>query len=165
MHNFDQFFAHILCANFPGSKFCQCYLVSFFSRPSPKAGRELQTALDIRDDGGREGPLSKNDRSPGRESTQRLCTCFIYNDTYKEMKIAGTLSYNSNMQFLFCLTLGIVDFNNAGIGVSEAAAGHLHYGRVPANTNTEHLQYSRVPANTATVHTLHGGRTLNLPSL
>ena len=50
----------------------------FFSRPSPKAGRELQTALDIRDDGGREGPLAKNDRSPGLESTQRLCTCFSF---------------------------------------------------------------------------------------
>ena len=47
----------------------------FFSRPSPKAGRELQTVLDIRDDGGREGPVAKNDRSPDRESTQRLCTC------------------------------------------------------------------------------------------
>ena len=27
-------------------------------------------------EGGREGHLAENDRSPGRESTQRLCTCF-----------------------------------------------------------------------------------------
>ena len=27
---FRAFFAHILCANFSDSKFCQCYLVSFF---------------------------------------------------------------------------------------------------------------------------------------
>ena len=32
----------------------------FFSRPSPKAGRELQTELyRIMDDGGREGPLAE----------------------------------------------------------------------------------------------------------
>ena len=54
----------------------------FFSRPSPKAGRELQTALDrmIRDDDDDDdddddGPLASGSRSPGRESTQRLCTC------------------------------------------------------------------------------------------
>ena len=52
---------------------------SFFSRPSPKAGRELQTVLN-RMKGGREGgPLAKNDRSPGRESTQRLGT-YIFSE-------------------------------------------------------------------------------------
>ena len=35
-------------------------LLRFFSRPSPKAGRELQTELyRIMDDGGREGPLAE----------------------------------------------------------------------------------------------------------
>ena len=43
--------------------------MKFFSRPSPNAGRELQTVLNIMDEG---GPLAKNDRLPGRESTQRL---------------------------------------------------------------------------------------------
>ena len=38
---------------------------AFFSRPSPKAGRELQTELNTRDD----GPLASRSRSPGREST------------------------------------------------------------------------------------------------
>ena len=47
----------------------------FFSRPSPKAGRELQTALDMMDD----GPLASRSRSSGRESTQRLCSCFLLN--------------------------------------------------------------------------------------
>ena len=49
----------------------------FFSRPSPKAGRELH--IDRMMEGGmmqgEGGPLSKNQHSPGRESTQRLCTC------------------------------------------------------------------------------------------
>ena len=52
----------------------------FFSRPSPKAGRELQTTLDTRImEGGMMDPWRKiisRSRSPGRESTQRLCTCF-----------------------------------------------------------------------------------------
>ena len=50
----------------------------FFTRPLPKAGRELQTVLNTRRImEGWGGPLAKNDRSPGRESTQRLCTCFL----------------------------------------------------------------------------------------
>ena len=34
----------------------------FFSRPSPKARRELQTVLNTRDEGG--GPLAKNQPEP-----------------------------------------------------------------------------------------------------
>ena len=45
-----------------------------------KAGRELQTELDTMINGGMMmmDPLQKisQSRSPGRESTQRLCTCF-----------------------------------------------------------------------------------------
>ena len=39
---------------------------TFFSRSSPKAGRELQTELDrIMDDGGRDnGPVAKNQPEP-----------------------------------------------------------------------------------------------------
>ena len=51
----------------------------FFSRPSPKAGRELQTVSDMmrrRDED--EDPWRSRSRSPGRESTQRLCTCFKF---------------------------------------------------------------------------------------
>ena len=36
-----------------------------------EGGRELQTELDRMN-----GPLASRSRSPGRESTQRLCTCF-----------------------------------------------------------------------------------------
>ena len=50
----------------------------FFSRPSPKAGRELQTVSDTRrimkNDG---GSLARQSRSPGRESTQRQCVLVI----------------------------------------------------------------------------------------
>ena len=31
------------------------------------------------------GPLAKNDRSPGRESTQRLCTCLSPRKREKEI--------------------------------------------------------------------------------
>ena len=41
----------------------------FFSRPLPKAGRELQTEFDTRREGG--GPLAKN------HWAVRLCTCFV----------------------------------------------------------------------------------------
>ena len=75
------------------SKHDDCLKVSnlclFFSRPSPKAGRELQTALDMMDAGGREdGPLVSRSQSPGRESTQRLCTC-LYLIYLKIMKIVN----------------------------------------------------------------------------
>ena len=48
----------------------------FFSLPSPKAGHELHIDR-MRDDGGMidDGPLASRSRSPGRESTQRKCTC------------------------------------------------------------------------------------------
>ena len=59
--------------------------LTFFSRPSPKAGRELQTALDrIKDNELTNGPLASRSRSPGRESTQRLSTCFR-NDTCEDI--------------------------------------------------------------------------------
>ena len=43
------------------------------------AGRELQTVLNRREDEDEDegGPLAKSDQSPGRESTQRLCTCYL----------------------------------------------------------------------------------------
>ena len=63
----------------------------FFSRPSPKVGRELQTALNrIMED-----PY-KNDRSPGRESTQRLCTCFIWHSSAKMIAWFCFTSQNIN---------------------------------------------------------------------
>ena len=58
-----------------GLVFLFCFPVLFFSRPSPKAGRELQTALDTRIMENNGWPLASRSRSPGRESTQRLCTC------------------------------------------------------------------------------------------
>ena len=30
LNSFEPFFAHILCANFPGSKLCPCYFIRFF---------------------------------------------------------------------------------------------------------------------------------------
>ena len=47
----------------------------FFSRPSPKVGRELHIDRIRDEDEG--GPIAKNQPEPvpGRESTQRLCTC------------------------------------------------------------------------------------------
>ena len=58
----------------------------FFSRPSPKAGREPQTALNRRINKG--GPLASWRRSPGRESTQRLCTC-LCSFYYKKLEAAA----------------------------------------------------------------------------
>ena len=51
-------------------------MMKFFSRPSPKAGRELQTVSNTRRRMRDGGPLASRSRSPGHESTQRLCTCF-----------------------------------------------------------------------------------------
>ena len=56
--------------------------IIFFSRPSPKAGRELQTVSNTRmmkNDGGGGGPFASQSRAPGCECTQRLCTCFFSN--------------------------------------------------------------------------------------
>ena len=62
----------------------------FFSRPSPKAGRELQTTLDTRImEGGMRDPQRKiisRSRSQGCESTQRLCTCLLMNTKATQFK-------------------------------------------------------------------------------
>ena len=79
--------------------------IVFFSRPSPKAGRELQTELDrIMDDGWGGGPLAKNQPEP----------------------VTGPWVYTETVYLLLFITV----FYGADIHYSTVYSADIHYPRV-----------------------------------